>query len=64
MAEAAWVEVVALNGTADQASRVLALSGKETRLVCDFVGSVDNFAIASIYLEKEGADIMVDGGIP
>lgn len=64
VAEAAWVEVVALNGTADQASQVFALSGKETRLVYDFVGSEDNFAIASIYLEKEGTDIMVDGGIP
>lgn len=63
-AEATWVEVAALNGTADQASQVFALSGKETRLVYEFIGSDPEMAIAAIYLEKEGTDIMVDGGIP
>lgn len=63
-AEATWVEIAALNGTADQASQVFALSGKETRLVYEFIGSDPEMAIAAIYLEKEGTDIMVDGGIP
>lgn len=63
-AAATWVEVVALSGTADQASQVFALSGKETRMVYEFVGSDPDMAIGSIYLEKEGTDIMVDGGIP
>ncbi|AIY01957.1 hypothetical protein ART_2358 [Arthrobacter sp. PAMC 25486] len=62
--EATWVEVVSLSGAADQASQVFALSGKETRMVYEFVGSEEDFAIGSIYLEKEGTDIMVDGGIP
>lgn len=63
-AEAKWVEVASLSGTADQASQVFALSGKETRLVYDFKGADPDMAIAAIYLEKEGTDIMVDGGIP
>ena len=63
-AKAAWVEVVSLSGAADQASQVFELSGKETRLVYEFTGSDPDMAIAAIYLEKEGKDIMVDGGIP
>lgn len=63
-AEATWVEVVSLSGTADQASQVFALSGQETRMVYDFIGSDPDMAIAAIYLEKEGNDISVDGGIP
>lgn len=64
VAAAAWVEVVALSGTADQASQVFELSGKETRMVYEFTGQDPDFAMAAIYLEKEGADITVDGGIP
>lgn len=64
VSEAAWVEVVSLSGAADQASQVFALSGKETRMVYEFVGSDPDMAIAAIYLEKEGKDIMVDGGVP
>lgn len=63
-AEASWVEVATLSGTADQASQVFALSGKETRMVYEFIGSDPDMAIATIYLEKEGTDIMVEGGIP
>ncbi|MDO5753310.1 TM2 domain-containing protein [Arthrobacter sp.] len=63
-AAAAWTEVVSLSGTADQASQVFELSGKETRLVYEFTGSDPDMAIAAIYLEKEGTDIAVDGGIP
>lgn len=63
-AEASWVEVVSLSGTADQASQVFALSGEETRMVYEFIGSDPDMAIAAIYLEKEGTDISVDGGIP
>ncbi len=63
-AEAKWVEVVSLGGTADQASQVFALSGKETRLVYEFTGAPEELAVGAIYLEKEGTDIMVDGGIP
>ena len=63
-AEAAWVEVVSLSGTADQASQVFALSGKETRMVYEFIGADPDMAIAAVYLEKEGSDIAVDGGIP
>ncbi|MDJ0312722.1 TM2 domain-containing protein [Arthrobacter sp. H35-D1] len=63
-AEATWVEVVALSGTADQASQVFELSGKETRMVYEFLGSDPDMAIAAIYVEKEGKDIMVDGGVP
>jgi TM2 domain-containing membrane protein YozV len=64
VAEAQWVEVVSLGGSADQASQVFELTGKETRMVYEFIGSDPDMAIASIYLEKEGTDIMVDGGIP
>ena len=63
-AEAQWVEVVSLNGTADQASQVFELSGKETRMVYEFIGSDPDMAIAAVYVEKEGTDITVDGGIP
>lgn len=63
-AEATWVEVVSLSGTADQASQVFELTGKETRMVYEFIGSDPEMAIAAIYLEKEGTDITVDGGIP
>ena len=63
-AAATWTEVVSLSGTADQASQVFELSGKETRMVYEFVGQDADFALGSIYLEKEGTDISVDGGIP
>ncbi|MEO6529492.1 MAG: hypothetical protein ABIN10_11125, partial [Specibacter sp.] len=63
-AAATWVEVLSLSGTADQASQVFALTGKETRMVYEFKGSDPDTAIAAIYLEKEGKDIAVDGGIP
>lgn len=63
-AEAQWVEIASLSGTADQASQVFELSGKETRMMYEFVGADPEMAIAAVYVEKEGTDIMVDGGIP
>lgn len=62
--EKQWTEVVSLNGSADVASQVFELTGAEARLVYEFTGSDPTMAVAAIYLEPQGKDIMVDGAIP
>lgn len=67
-AAATWTKVAELAGSTDMASQSFDLSGKETRLVYAFTGAKQlngqSMAIGSIYLEKDGTDLMKDGGIP
>jgi TM2 domain-containing membrane protein YozV len=67
-AAATWTKVAELTGSTDRASQSFQLSGKETRLVFAFTGAKlingQSMAIGSIYLEKDGTDLMKDGGIP
>ncbi len=58
------MEVVSLSGSADVASQVFELSGAEARMVYESTGSDPTMAVAAIYLEPQGKDIMVDGAIP
>ncbi|PYI69605.1 hypothetical protein CVV68_00375 [Arthrobacter livingstonensis] len=63
-AEKKWTEVVALSGSADQASQVFELTGADAQLSYEFKGSDPEMAVAAVYLEPEGTDIATDGGIP
>lgn len=63
-----WTKVAELSGSTDQASQSFELTGKSKRLVYSFTGAQElngqSMAIGSIYLEKDGTDLMTDGGIP
>ena len=58
-----WTTVQSLEGTSDSASQVFELTGAEAQLSYDFKGTAE-MVVAAIYLEREGADISKDGGIP
>lgn len=63
-AEAAtWTKVTTLTGSSDKASQTFELTGTEARMTYDFRGAGD-MSMAAVYLQKEGTDLMVDGGIP
>ena len=62
-AEKKWTKVSTLKGSNDKASGVFELTGAEARLTYEFSGT-GNFLLGSVYVEKEGVDLMTDGGIP
>lgn len=62
-AEAAWTEVVALDGRADAASPTFELTGGEARMTYSFEGDPD-MSIGAVYVLTEGTDLHADGGIP
>lgn len=63
-AEEQWTEVASLEGSADAASPTFELTGGETRLTYEFEGVENDFVVVAAYLEKEGTDLAVDGGLP
>lgn len=61
--EAAWQEVITLDGKTDKSSNVFELTGAEARMTYSFKGGED-MSLGAIYLLDEGTDLMKDGGIP
>jgi len=62
-AEAAWQEVITLDGKTDKASKIFELTGGEARMTYSFKGGED-MSLGAIYLLTEGTDLMKDGGLP
>lgn len=58
-----WVEVATLSGTADQRGEVFTIEN-DARISYEFTATDEDFALAAIYLVKEGDVLTEDGGIP
>lgn len=58
-----WVEVATLSGTADQRGEVFTIEN-DARISYEFTATDEDFAMAAIYLVKEGDVLTEDGGIP
>lgn len=62
-AAAEWTKVISIKGSSDKASQTFELTGAEARLSYEFSGSKE-MGVGAVYLEKEGTDLLTDGGIP
>jgi len=60
--EKSWVTVAELKGNANKGSDTFNLTGNKKRLTYTFSG--DTMIVGSIYVLREGTELMVDGGIP
>lgn len=63
---ATWTKVATLKGSTDKSSQSFELTGADARLTYSFKasGQMADMTIGTVYLEAEGTDISVDGGLP